>query len=155
MTKSFDFKRLRRLTIIYLVVQVFLIILLVYMAIYFQAALQAEGRPQRFLHSVVVTLVIQLALFYPLNKFAGREAEREVDSCASELSVEEQKKLRSKRIIGDSIKTAIFIFFITFTFKAPQDSFVLSVIFFSFILTILSYVQCYNFTAKRLMREKG
>ncbi len=155
MAKSFDFKRLRRLTTIYLVVQVFLVILLVYMAMNFQAGLQAEGRPQRFLHSVVVSLVIQLALFYPLNKFAGRQAEREVDSCASDLSEEEQKKLRSKRIIGDSIKTAIFIFFITFIFKAPQDRFVLSVIFFSFILTILSYVQCYNFAAKRLMREKG
>ena len=155
MAKSFDFKRLRRLTTIYLVVQVFLVILLVYMAMNFQAALQTEGRPQRFLHSVVVTLVIQLALFYPLNKFAGREAQREVDSCANEISEEEQKRLRTKRIIGDSIKTAIFIFFITFIFKAPQDRFILSVIYFSFILTILSYFQCYNFAAKRLMREKG
>ncbi|GFE57183.1 hypothetical protein [Geobacter sp. AOG1] len=155
MAKSFDFKRLRRLTTIYLVVQVFLVILLVYMAMNFQTILQAEGRPQRFLHSVVVTLLIQLALFYPLNKLAGRDAEREVDSCADGLSVEELKVLRTKRIIGESIKTAVFIFFITFIFKAPQDRFILSVIYFSFILTILSYFQCYNFAAKRLMREKG
>ncbi|MBT0651603.1 hypothetical protein [Geomobilimonas luticola] len=155
MAKSFDFKRLRRLTTIYLVVQVFLVILLVYMAMNFQTGLQTEGRPQRFLHSVVVTLIIQLALFYPLNKLAARDAEREVDSCAIGLSVEEQKGLRSKRIIGDSIKTAIFIFFITFILKAPQDLFILSIIYFSFILTILSYFQCYNFAAKRLMREKG
>jgi uncharacterized membrane protein YhaH (DUF805 family) len=155
MAKSFDFKRLRRLTTIYLVVQVFLVILLVYMAMNFQTGLQAEGRPQRFLHSVVVTLIIQLALFYPLNKLAARDAAREVDSCAIGLSVEELKGLRTKRIIGESIKTAIFIFFITFILKAPQDRFILSVIFFSFILTILSYYQCYNFAAKRLMREKG
>lgn len=155
MAKSFDFKRLRRLTTIYLVVQVFLVILLVYMAMNFQTGLQGEGRPQRFLHSVVVTLIIQLALFYPLNKLAARDAEREVDSCAIGLSVEELKGLRTKRIIGESIKTAIFIFFITFILKAPQDRFILSVIFFSFILTILSYYQCYNYAAKRLMREKG
>ena len=154
MTQFFDFKRLKRLITIYAVVQVFLAALLIYMAVNFQANLTAEGRPQRFLHSVVVTLVLQLVLFYPLSRFAAKEAEREVESCASALSEEDVKSLRSKRIVGDSIKTAIFIFFITFIYKAPRDSFILSIIFFTFILTFLSYFQCYNFTAKRLMRQK-
>ncbi len=155
MAQKFDFKRLRRLITIYTVVQVFLVALLIYMAVNFQTGLQVEGRPQRFLHSVIVTLAIQLALFYPINKFAAREARREIDSSATNLTVEELKSLRNKRIFGDVVKTGIFIFFITFILRAPQDRFVLSIIFFSFILTTLSYFQCYNFAAKRGMIEKG
>jgi hypothetical protein len=155
MAKVFDFKKMRRVIMIYGVVQLFLIGLLIYMAVYFQAGLQAEGRPQRFLHSVVATLVIQLVLFYPINRFAAKEAEREIEASAEGLSVEELKPLRSRRMVGDVIKAAIFLFFITFIFKAPKDMFVLSVIFFSFILTFLSYFQCYNFSAKRLMKEKS
>lgn len=155
MAKSFDFKRLRRLITIYAVVQVFLIVLLVITALYFQSGFQADGMPQRFLKSIVVTLAIQLALFYPINRFAAKEAEREVNSCANDLSVDELKGLRSKRIVGDAVKIAVFIFFLTFTWKAPENKAVLSVLFFSFILTFLTYFQCYNFAAKRLMREKG
>jgi hypothetical protein len=155
MAKTFDFKKLRRVIMIYGVVQVFLIVLLIYMAVNFQSGLQAEGRPQRFLHSVVATLVIQLALFYPINRFAAREAEREVEACAAGLGAEELKAFRSKRMVGDVIKSAIFIFFITFIYKAPQDRFIISILYFSFILTFLSYFQCYNFAAKRLMKEKS
>lgn len=155
MTKSFEFKRLRKLIMIYGVVQLFLLAILIYMAINFQAGLQAEGRPQRFLHSVVATLVIQLALFYPIRRLAAREADREIQACAVGLSAEELKALRSKRMLGDVIKTAVIIFFITFILRAPQDRFFLSILFFSFILTCLSYFQCYNFAAKQGMREKG
>jgi hypothetical protein len=154
MAEKFDFKKLRRLITIYAVVQVFLVALLIFMAVNFQAGLQAEGRPQRFLHGVIASLVIQLALFYPINRFATNEAKREVDSCATNLSTEEQKAVRNKRMIGDVIKTGVFIFFITFIYKAPKDRFVLSVIFFTFILTSLSYFQNYNFAAKRAMKEK-
>jgi hypothetical protein len=154
MANSFDFKKLRRLITIYGVVQIFLLLLLVYMALNFQAGLQAEGRPQRFMHSVLATLVIQLALFYPINKFASSEAKREIDTCATKLTPEEQKALRNKRLFGDVIKSAVFIFFITFILRAPKDRFVLSLIFFSFILTTLSYFQCYNFAAKKWMKEK-
>ncbi len=154
MANKFDFKKLRRLITIYAVVQVFLVALLIFMAVNFQAGLQAEGRPQRFLHGVIAALVIQLALFYPINKFATNEAKREVESCSTGLTADEQKSLRTKRMIGDVVKTGIFIFFITFIYKAPQDRFVLSIIFFTFILTALSYFQNYNFAAKRAMKEK-
>ncbi|MCM2359852.1 MAG: hypothetical protein NDI77_17005 [Geobacteraceae bacterium] len=154
MAKAFEFKKLRRVIMIYGVVQLFLIGLLVYMAIHFQSGLQAEGRPQRFLHGVVATLVLQLALFYPINRFAASEAEREIEACAVGLGVEELKAFRSKRMVGDVIKSAVFLFFITFIYKAPKDLFILSVIFFTFILTFLTYFQCYNFAAKRLMKEK-
>jgi hypothetical protein len=154
MAKKFDFKKLRRLITIYAVVQVFLVALLIFMAINFQGGLQAEGRPQRFFHGIIAALVIQLTLFYPINKYASNEAKREVDSCATDLKPEEQKSFRTKRMVGDVVKTGIFIFFITFIYKAPKDRFVLSVIFFTFILTALSYFQNYNFAAKRAMKEK-
>jgi hypothetical protein len=155
MASAFNFTKLRRFIKIYAAVQVFLIALLIYMAVFFQAGLRAEGRPQRFFHSVVVTLVIQLALFYPINRFAVREAEREVEACAEGLGFEKLKALRSSRTIGDVIKAGVFLFFITFSYRAPQDKFVLSVIFFSFILTFLSYFQCFNFAAKRSIAGKS
>jgi hypothetical protein len=153
MASSFDFRKLRRLINIYAVVQVVLVALLIYVAIIFQAGLQAEGRAPRFLHSVIATLVIQLALFYPINKFAGREAKREVAALAPGLTPEELKSQRNKRLFGDVIKMSVFIFFATFIYRAPKDRFFLSIVFFSFILTVLSYFQCFNFAAKREMRE--
>jgi hypothetical protein len=155
MASVFNFKKLRRFIRIYAAVQVFMIALLIYMAVFFQAGLRAEGRPQRFFHSVVVSLVIQLILFYPINRFAVREAEREVDACAEGLSFEQLKTFRSSRTIGDVIKSGVLLFFITFSYKAPQDQFVLSVIYFSCILTFLSYLQCFNFSAKRAMAGRS
>ena len=150
MAKVFDFKKLRRFIMIYGVVQLFLVGLLIFVAIHFQMALQA-----RFIQSVVASLVIQLALFYPINRFAAKEAEREIETSAVGLNVDELKALRSKRLLGDVIKWAVLIFFITFIVRAPKHPLFVSIIFFSFVLTILTYFQCFNFSAKRLMKEKS
>ena len=131
------------------VAQVILIGLLIYMAVLFQSALQ-----QRFINSVVATLVIQLALFYPVYRFATREATREIEACAVGLTFDELKSFRTKRMISDTCKWAYFIFFVTFAYKVNLP-FVLSIIIFTFILTTLTYLQCYNFVAKRLMKEKS
>ena len=155
MAKTFDLTKMRKLLKIYTVVQVLLVALLIFMAVNFQAGLQAEGRPQRFMHSVIVTLVIQLALFYPLSKYATSDANREIEGSVPGLTVEEQKALRQKRLFSDFMKGAIFIFFVTFILRAPQERFILSVIFFTFILTILTYFQCFNFTVKRKIKELG
>ncbi len=155
MAQVFDFKKLRIFIKIYGVAQVLLIGLLVYMAVYFQSALQMAGRPQRFLHSVVASLVIQLILFYPVYRFALREASREVEASAVGLSADELKGFRTKRMIGDTCKWAYFIFFVAFIYRAPKDLFFLSIIFFTFILTSLTYLQCYNYVTKRLMKEKS
>ena len=148
MSARFDFKKLHRFIMIYAVVQVVLVLLLVYMAMSFQVSLQ-----QRFLTSVIASLVIQLALFYPIWKFAGREAAREVDACEIGLDAEKLKAMRTKRTIGDVVKSGVFIFFITFIIKAPDNRFILSTIYFTFILTFLSYFQCFNFAAKREMKQ--
>lgn len=155
MAAGFNFTRLKRTITIYAIVQVALVGLLIFMALNFQAGLQAEGRPQRFLHSVVVALVIQVAAFYPLSRFASKEADRDVAGCAEGLSPEDMKTQRQKRIFSDTLKIAFFIFFFTLFYKMPQDRFLMCIFFFSFILTLLSYFQSYNFVARRLMKGKG
>ncbi len=155
MTAAVDYAKVRRLILIYTVVQVVLVALLVVMAFKFQAGLQAEGRPQRFLHSVVAALVVQLAIFYPVNKFATKEAEREIAGCVPALTPEELKSQRTRRLSNDLIKMAVFIFFVTFIYKAPADRFILSFLFLSFILTFLSYFQCFTFAARRRLRGKA
>ena len=150
MASVFDFKKLRRFIKIYAAVQVFLIALLMYMAILFQ-----EDLGDRFLHSVIATIVIQLILFYPINRFAVREARREVDACETGLSFEALKKLRTGRTVGEGIKIGVFLFFFTFIFKMPANKFMLSTTFLTFILTFLCYFQCFNFAVKRLMAGKS
>lgn len=155
MANSFDFKKLRRLITIYGVVQILLVILLIAMAVYFQAGLQAKGTPQLFMKSVMITMFIQLALFYPINKFAAGQAKRAVDACADNLTAEAMKSFRTSRLIGDMVKVAVFIFYTTFILRAPAHLFILSLIMFSFILTTLTYFQCYNFAAKKAMEDKS
>jgi hypothetical protein len=153
MSTGFDFTKLRRLTTIYLVVQIFLVLLLVFMAMNFQAKL--AGQSPSFLRSIVVTFIIQLGLFFPINKFANWEAKREADAAATGLPADELKTLRTRRMIGDVTKTSIFTFFVVFFWRAPHNQFILSVIFFTFITTYLSYIQNFNFAAKREIKDRS
>jgi hypothetical protein len=155
MSTGFDFKKLRRLIMIHVVVQVILVLLLIYIALLFQASLGPL-----FWKSTIITLIIQLVNFYPVNFFANKEAKREIASVAFNLTQEEFKSLRTKRIIGEVIKMSVFAFFLIFalTFKgAPTiiaTRFTYSLIFFNFILTYLTYFQCFNFAVKREMKER-
>ena len=155
MPRTFDFKKLRRLIMIYAVVQVGLVGMLVYVAMNFQAGLVAEGRGVRFVHSIIVTMLMQLALFWPINKFAVREAGLAIDATAFGLTPEELKAQRNKRLMGDVIKSGIFCFYLIFTYRAPADKFFQSMIFFNFILPYLCYFQCFNFAVKREMKAKA
>jgi len=150
MSNGFDFKKLRRLIMIYAVVQVILVALLLYFALLFQATLGPL-----FWKSIIFTLVIQLVNFYAVNLFATREARREVAAVAIGLTPEELKAQRQQRLTGDIIKMAVFGFFLVFAYKAPARPFIQSLIFFNFILTYLTYFQCFNFAAKREMKSKG
>lgn len=156
MTTGFDFKKLRRLIMIYAVVQVILVLLLVSIAFLFQSTLGPL-----FWKSIIITLVIQLVNFYPVNLFATREAKREIAAVAIGLTPEELKAQRQQRLVGDVIKMAVFAFFVIFAYKAPvtpnvqANRFYQSLIFFNFILTYLCYFQCFNFAAKREMKAKS
>lgn len=162
MATGFDFKKLRRTITIYAVVQAVLIALLIYVAINFQAGLAAAGRNPLFMKSIITTLLMQLALFYPIYKFAGREARLAVDSIQEGLTPDELKTQRNKRMVGDVIKSGIFCFYLAFIMmvsskiSAPVPKmFVLSMIFFNFILTYLCYFQCFNFVAKKEMTSRS
>lgn len=149
-----DLKRLKRLTTIYTVVQVFLVLLMVYMGALFQGQFQALGTPELFSRSLMATLIIQLILFYPINKLAASDAEREVAASRIGLAAEELAGLRKKRIYADFMKSALFIFFIVFIARAPGVTRVLCITFFVFICSILTYFQCFNFTAKRAIKSQ-
>ena len=157
MAKSFDFRKLRKFLVITTVVQVFLVALLIYMALQFQAGLAAGGKPEWFLKGIVIALVIQLALFYPIRKFAEKEALREIDSAANGLTPEELKALRTRRMIADVIKMAVLTFFIIFLFAIAKPAMKLIVwpAFLTFILTVLAYFQCFQFAARREIRQKS
>jgi hypothetical protein len=153
--KSYDFSKLKRLIAIYLFVQVFLLALLAYVGVGFQMKMRAMGNPEQFTKSALTALVLQLVLFFVINKFARSEASREVDSSAVGLKPDELAGFRKKRLVGDYIKAGVFIFFVTFILRAPDVPLVQCTIFITFILTFLTYFQCYNFAAKRLMKEKS
>lgn len=148
MANSFEFKRLRRLTTIYYVVQAFMLVLFGASAFW----LQVNASSQIFISSLIRAVVVQLILFYPIYKFAAYEARREVSSCRTTLTPDESMALRRKRVTGDIVKSAIFIFFIMFIVRAPQAPGILFPILFVFILTTLCYFQCFNFVARQEMK---
>ncbi len=146
-------KQLKRLIMIYRVVQVFLLGLFFYMAWHFQKLFQLKGMPQIFLNSILTSLVIQLLIFYPVWKFAAADARREAASVGA--SADDSKKLRQQRMYSDMLKASIFMFFATFIYLAPAATFFMSTAFFSFILALLTYAQCFTFTLSRLLPSGG
>ena len=155
MANSFDFTKLRRLITIQTVIQVFLFVLLLYMAIRFQASLQAAGQGEFFLRTIIFAVVGQLIFFYPIRRFAIWEVRREVEASATGLNAEQLKSLRTRRMIGDVTKTSLFLFFAVFLVRVPNQLITInSLIFYSFIFTYLSYFQCFNFAARREMKSR-
>jgi Mn2+/Fe2+ NRAMP family transporter len=153
MPGTLNFKKVGRTIKIFAVAQLGLIAMLVFVAIQFQAQFRARGGASSFMQAVMVSFVIQMALLYPIFKFSSKEAERDLALTATNLSTEEVKALTKKKRFSDMVKLAVFCFFSMFILQAPNVHLVLSVLYFSFILTILTYLQCYNFAAKKLMRQ--
>jgi hypothetical protein len=150
MTNALDYRKLNKTIKIFGVVQFGLLALLVYMAVNFQQKLRLVGREFRFMHGVVASFVIQLLLFYPIYKFAGKEAGRDLSLTSVSLTKAEMDALAKQKKVSDIIKIAVLGFFVVFVMAAPGDPFILSIIYYSFILTILTYLQCYNFAARKL-----
>jgi hypothetical protein len=147
MAAAYDFTKFRRLLNIHLVVQIVLLVLLVWVSWLFQQKLA-----DRFLNSVIFSLVIQLGLFFPVKSLTTREVNREIASSAIGLSPADLQALRRKRVTADVIKSSVFLFFSTFIYIMPAKPIILAIAYFSFILTCLSYFQCFNFAAKREMK---
>lgn len=153
MPGTLNYKKVARTIKIFAVAQVALLLMLAYMATLFQQKFQLTGKVSGFMYAVIVSFVIQLAVFYPIFKFSGKEAERDLSLTATNLNNEEIKTLTKKKRYSDIAKFSVFCFFTMFILQAPSVTFILCILYFSFILTILSYLQCYNFAAKKLMRQ--
>jgi hypothetical protein len=154
-TTTLDLKRTSKTIKIFAVVQFGLVALLAYTAFEFQQRLLMLGRGNNFMYAVIAASLVQLLLFFPIKKFAAKEADRDLYLATTTVSKEEMKAFSKKKRFSDIIKMSTFSFFVIFLVAAPGDPFVLSVIYYSFILTILSYLQCYNFAAKKLMKERS
>lgn len=156
---SFEFKRLNRTMMIYRTVQSILLALMIFMAVNFQQLFVLRGKPGQFVNSIIAAIVIQLILVYPIYRLAWRDAGVEVDGSVVGLSNEQQAALRKKRLIGDLWKFCGVAFYIAFVALAPDAKkaagapLVLSTTIFSFILTCLTYFQCFNFSAKKRMKQ--
>jgi hypothetical protein len=147
MTEPLGIRRLRRTLVIHRIVQVALIALLLYMALLFQERFQQKYASLKpFYTSLVLTVLVQVGLFFPIRKFAGTEARRELNAAAREtMSGEEQKQLRSQRLLADFIKASVFIFFVAFILMLKEQATVFqSTAFFCCIGTVLSYLQNFN-----------
>jgi hypothetical protein len=149
MYETIAIRRLRRALLIYRAVQILLCGLLIYMALHFQQLFAAKGTPHVFRNSLLATLLLQLALFFPLRRFADKEARRELAAAAAQTTAEQQKLLRQQRLFADVLKGAVFLGFVIFIMMAPPVTFVLSTALFCFIVTVITYLQCFNFVVRR------
>ena len=149
MYETIAIRRLRRALLIYRIVQILLCVLLIYVALHFQQFFTAKGTPQVFRNSLLTTLLLQFVLFFPLRGFADKEARRELAAAALQVTVEQQKQLRQQRLFSDVLKGAVFLGFSAFIVIAPPVTFVLSTAFFCFIVTVVTYLQCFNFVVRK------
>lgn len=152
MTESLGLRRLRRTLVIHRLVQIALVALLLYMALLFQDKFQQKYASLKpFYTSLVLTVLIQVGMFFPIRRFAESEARRELGAARQEtFTAEEQKQLRNQRLLSDFIKASVFIFFVAFILMLKEQATVFqSTAFFCCIGTVLSYLQNFNHAIRR------
>lgn len=135
--------RLRRTLKIQRLVQLFLLGLLALTALHFQQLLHSQGRPQAFLAIAVGSLLLQLVLFLPIRRFARAEADRDLLNCSGAFTDAMKASQRQQRLFSDLLKTSLFLFLLVFILLAPAATVVLATVFFTFVLGLLTYLQCY------------
>jgi hypothetical protein len=157
----FDFKHMNRTISIYRVVQILLVCLLAYVAFIFQSRFAMIGKPDKFISCIISTIVIQAILFYPIYRLANRDVNVETEGCIVGLTKEALTALRKKRMLGDLWKFSAVGFFLAFVSLVPDAKkaagapIILAITIFSFLLMCLAYFQCFNFCAKRRMKQEN
>ena len=158
---SIDFKKLNRQMMIYRIVQTLLTGLLFVLAITFQGRFAALHKPEHFISSIVAAIIVQLLVIYPVYRLAWRDVGVEIEGSQPNLSAAQLTALRKKRLIGDLWKFCGVAFYIVFVTLAPDAKkatgapLVLAATLFSFLLTCLMYFQCFNFSAKKQIKQIG
>lgn len=157
MTEALGLRRLRKTLLIHRLIQGALVVMLLVMALYlFQMFAARDGNLRPFYNSLIATLLVQVALFFPIRAFTAKEARRELGLAAkTALTVNEKQQLRSQRLLADFIKVSVFVFFLVFISAAPPAGFVLSTSYFCCIGTVFNYLQNFNFAVRRQMVCEG
>jgi len=156
---SYNFIRLKRLTLIYNVVQVGLFGLLLFMAYNFMLVFARYGLSGYFLKSIGISVIIQLIMFYPAWWLSRQDLDIEVGTALVTVTPEQLVALRRKRMIGDIWKLSALGAFVVFVAMSPSvdkgrgASLILAIAYFGFLLTALTYFQCFNYNAKRKIKE--
>jgi hypothetical protein len=156
---GYDFIKMNRTITIYRVVQTLLLCLLIFVAYKFQVNFALLGKAEKFMSCVYATIVIQLLLLYPIYRLAWRDVGVEIEGSAVGLTKEAMAALRKKRMLGDLWKFSAVGFFLAFVSLVPDAKkaagapVVLAIIIFSFLLMCLTYFQCFNFSAKKRMKQ--
>ena len=142
-------------------VQTVLLALLVFVAINFQSGFAQQGKPGQFFSSIVVAVIVQLLLIYPIYKLAWRDVGIQAESSVVGITPEQTAALRKKRLLGEMWKVCGIAFFLVFAVMVPDVKkavgarVVLASIIFSFLLTCLMYFQCFNFACKKRLRSSS
>jgi len=103
--------------------------------------------------------MVQLLLLYPAWWLSGRDVTVELETAMAGITPEQLLVLRRRRMLGDLWKISALGFFVLFIILIPDTgkgrgaSLILSASYFSFLLTILTYLQCFNLRAARRRKE--
>jgi hypothetical protein len=156
---SYNFIRLKRLTIINNVVQVGLLGLLLFMTYNFLIVFARYGMQDAIFRSIGFAVCIQLVMMFPAWWLSKRDVEIEIESALAEITPDQQLALRRRRMLGDIWKISALGAFVVFIFMMPSvdkgrgASVILSIAYFAFLLVSLTYFQCFNFIAKKRRKE--
>ncbi len=155
---QFNVKKIQRTMLLNRVVQALLLTLLIYIAVNFQILFAQQGKPEQFFSSVVIAVVAQFLLIYPIYKLAWRDVDIDIASSEVDITPEQTTVLRKKRLLGELWKVCGVAFFLAFAVmvpdvnKAPGARLVLAATIFSFLLTCMMYFQCFNFVGRRRIK---
>lgn len=152
---NYNFNRLKRLSVIYSVVQVCLLGLLLFMAYNFMMVFSRYGVPGYFTRSFAFAVAVQLICLYPAWWLAGRDVQVELEAGDTKATPEQLVALRRRRLMGDLWKMAALGAFAVFLILAPgvdkgrAASLPLAITYYSFLLVAISYFQSFNYIAKK------
>jgi hypothetical protein len=110
------------------------------------------------MYSIKITIMSQLIAIYPIYRLAWRDAAVEIVGSTVGLTKEATAALRKKRLLGDLWKFSAVAFFLAFVSMVPKASgapTILAGTLFSFLLMCLSYYQCFNFSAKKQIKQNS
>jgi hypothetical protein len=156
---TYNFTRLKRLMMVYWIVQAVLLALLVFMAVKFQELFVMLKAPELFIKGIVIAIIIQLLMVYPAWLLAKRDVTVDISAAVEGLDGDQLLALRKKRLLGDLWKLCVMGFFAVFVLLAPgvdkgrSAAVILEAAYFSFLLVALTYFQCFNFAAKKQRSE--